>query len=441
MSAISHWRRPSWRPIRVSPEVNRLGTSPLYALRPLGLGTPYVESLTSYITRLAEEHCTRASLLLNHFVLARSEVNHGGGLSRSKNLGPGINGDTRVTEVVLACLEALTWVPQVRSTALFGRIPGIFIQRSYRTSRAWCVECFREDAPYDRLLWSLKAYDICVRHERPLVDVCPECQQSHRPLHSAVRSARCPCGADLAKGALPRARSAGKGARILEDVIARIESGRTVTREQVVAGTTALVRSAGGWKLAAEWVGIPEPSVRASTFLRKSVELEALLKFVVASGMSLDDFLSQELVLIRRRPSRKSKAGVGARRRDISHLEPKIAALLDAGDDRALPAVKALARDLGVNQNMLAARGPRMREYIARRRAARTERRREREAQELDIVLEAARRCYAETGRINSHQLTKFLPKRLVVSQAQPAVRRALDLLRRELSQTKEKTE
>lgn len=31
--------------------------SRLYRLEPVGIGTPYVESLTSYIARLAAEHC------------------------------------------------------------------------------------------------------------------------------------------------------------------------------------------------------------------------------------------------------------------------------------------------------------------------------------------------------------------------------------------------
>jgi len=31
--------------------------SRLYRLEPIGIGTPYVESLTGYIARLAETHC------------------------------------------------------------------------------------------------------------------------------------------------------------------------------------------------------------------------------------------------------------------------------------------------------------------------------------------------------------------------------------------------
>ena len=38
--------------------------SRLYRLESIGIGTPYVESLTSYITRLAEVHCVSLKALI-----------------------------------------------------------------------------------------------------------------------------------------------------------------------------------------------------------------------------------------------------------------------------------------------------------------------------------------------------------------------------------------
>ncbi len=35
--------------------------SRLYFLEPIGVGTPYTESLSSYLTRLAQEHCVISS--------------------------------------------------------------------------------------------------------------------------------------------------------------------------------------------------------------------------------------------------------------------------------------------------------------------------------------------------------------------------------------------
>ena len=38
--------------------------SRLYFLEPIGVGTPYTESLSSYLTRLAQEHCVTPQKLI-----------------------------------------------------------------------------------------------------------------------------------------------------------------------------------------------------------------------------------------------------------------------------------------------------------------------------------------------------------------------------------------
>src|SRR5437667_7845365 len=42
--------------------------STLYALEPIGVGTAFVESLTSYIARLASAHCVFVGVLMNKFL-------------------------------------------------------------------------------------------------------------------------------------------------------------------------------------------------------------------------------------------------------------------------------------------------------------------------------------------------------------------------------------
>ncbi len=46
-----------------------LPRSTLYALVPIGMGTPLVESLTSYITRLAEAHSVFSGLLMQKVIV------------------------------------------------------------------------------------------------------------------------------------------------------------------------------------------------------------------------------------------------------------------------------------------------------------------------------------------------------------------------------------
>lgn len=47
-------------------EPSRVRPSLLYSLTPCGLGTPYVESLSSYVTRLAEAHVISVWRLILH---------------------------------------------------------------------------------------------------------------------------------------------------------------------------------------------------------------------------------------------------------------------------------------------------------------------------------------------------------------------------------------
>src|SRR3982074_3360598 len=43
--------------------------SRLYSLEPIGIGTPEVESLSSYLNRLAQAHCVTVSALIAHELL------------------------------------------------------------------------------------------------------------------------------------------------------------------------------------------------------------------------------------------------------------------------------------------------------------------------------------------------------------------------------------
>jgi TniQ len=79
--------------------------SVLYALTPCGIGTPYVESLASYVTRLAEAHVVSVWRLILQ-ILAESRP---GRVSRStlRYVYPA-NGLGKDSKVVLHSLEAAT---------------------------------------------------------------------------------------------------------------------------------------------------------------------------------------------------------------------------------------------------------------------------------------------------------------------------------------------
>ena len=80
-------------------------TSALYALVPYGLGTPYVESLSSYMSRLAEAHVVTVSRLLREMLFP---VRQGRIPSSTIQYAYSANGLGKDSEILLQRLQAAT---------------------------------------------------------------------------------------------------------------------------------------------------------------------------------------------------------------------------------------------------------------------------------------------------------------------------------------------
>ena len=113
-------------------------TSLLYALTPCGLGTPYVESLASYVTRLAEAHVVSVwRLILQIRSTSRPE-----GVPRSSlHYAYPVNGLGKDSEVLLRNLEAATGRSDLQLLTLSALDGCISRSSIFRTSEAWCSAC------------------------------------------------------------------------------------------------------------------------------------------------------------------------------------------------------------------------------------------------------------------------------------------------------------
>lgn len=143
----------------------------LYTLRPRGLGTPYVESLSSYVVRLAEAHVVPVWRLILH---VRSQV-------CSERLSrPGMryaypaNGLGKGVEILRQSFEAATGHGDLRPltlSALEGSVSKLDI---FRTTEAWCPSCLEQwrtegVSVYSPLLWAVRVVEVCPAHAFPLV--------------------------------------------------------------------------------------------------------------------------------------------------------------------------------------------------------------------------------------------------------------------------------
>ena len=176
--------------------------SRLYSLEPIGINTPYVESLTSYISRLAEAHCLTPNSLITRIIapeLKFSFIKH----SSSRDIGTFfkksgfINGYGEISSEFTRLLSNLTKVNNLALLTL-GRYSSIFPSRKLlKKNKCWCPVCFEEwmlsgKILYEPLLWSLADTSICHFHHQCLQDKCPNCHKLMPWLKGRIRVGYCP---------------------------------------------------------------------------------------------------------------------------------------------------------------------------------------------------------------------------------------------------------
>jgi hypothetical protein len=182
--------------------------SALFCLEPIGCGTALTESLTSYMARLSQEH----SIAVNDLISSRLMV----GFAREYLLSPqgtrssswsrcsrAINGVGVWARDAVCSLESLVWRSDLRYLTVLPWADVIPARGLLKRSREWCPACYREwqenGTPiYDPLIWFLKPVRICLRHQRELDRVCPQCSREIPCLSSQVVPGFCPhCGSPL----------------------------------------------------------------------------------------------------------------------------------------------------------------------------------------------------------------------------------------------------
>ncbi len=177
--------------------------SRLYRLEPVGIGTPYVESLTSYIARLAAEHCvTPKNLIMREIMPSHSQ--DGPALNYYYRMNKfwienalTLNGVSPIARQWVELLQNLTSCDNLTFLTMLTFHEVIAMNRLLRRGKAWCDQCYKEwrqthQVVYDPLLWSLNGIDICLRHRQSLVTLCSYCQKSLPFLTQTTRPGYCP---------------------------------------------------------------------------------------------------------------------------------------------------------------------------------------------------------------------------------------------------------
>lgn len=168
-----------------------------------------IESLTSYLSRLAWEHRLSLSCLLERLIApitGKKYVIKGGARILSGAFSGyfrAINGTGDTAVEWVGYLEQLTMREDLSCLTL-RKWRHVLSQRELlRQHKAWCSECFGEqlasrESLYEPLLWSIAAVRVCPRHQQTLRTRCPRCRQHLFKLSRRSRPGQCyRCGSGL----------------------------------------------------------------------------------------------------------------------------------------------------------------------------------------------------------------------------------------------------
>lgn len=178
--------------------------SRLYSLEPVGIGTPFVESLSGYIARLADAHAVSVGNLVGRELsaLASSALvcpsreqlasDSHGFCARSY----AINGLGEPSKRWVDALEAGTMRADLRFLTLLPIENAFWPHALFRYCRVWCPACYEDSrvrgrVVHEPLLWALKLVTFCPQHRQPLEQVCPHCFQPQKPLSVFLRPGYC----------------------------------------------------------------------------------------------------------------------------------------------------------------------------------------------------------------------------------------------------------
>jgi AraC-like DNA-binding protein len=176
--------------------------SRLISLEPVGLRTPYVECLSGYAARLAEQHVTTLYYLFSREIAPL--INKPGTIGHRvsfASFAKAVNGLGIIAADMVCVFEKLTLRKDLMYTTMLPWAKAISSKSLTRNARAWCSACYEECAAngseiYDQLLWTIQSVTACPEHKQLLEHKCPHCHKAQHILSHRSRPgfcSRCHC--------------------------------------------------------------------------------------------------------------------------------------------------------------------------------------------------------------------------------------------------------
>ena len=413
----------------------------LMPLEPIGRGTGEVESLSSYLTRLACDHWNTPT----HLYKAILEW-HSGEKATAVKSDSRIDSFTlttsRFVEALNTCsplefdfagLTCLSW-----REVLSSRVRGP-LNRELR----WCVDCYRQMSDvctplHQRLLWSIAPATVCPSHKSRLHNSCPNCGSTQRFLMADCVVGYCQhCGRDVFSSAAkieyerdPNSEALWKS-KACEDLIRVTRGDNYLEEEQLRQATYRLVNSEfeGSVRRMCKELNVSPDAYRSFLFRGQRTNLPLLIDFAYRIDVMPSELFSQNCMLrINRRriaPTRQFrtyKALSDDRRQEIRLCLRRI---IDSAEE--LSSTTEIAAMVGINRRLLTTRFPDENAEIVRKVRARLARQKcERDEQRARRVRSRAEELMAQNIYPSDRQVLndkRILPSDLRLPQIKIVLR------------------
>jgi len=352
--------------------------SRLYSLKPMGIGTPFVESLSGYVARLADGHAVSVGDLVGRELspfASKPLLSFGLFMRRNRAGSHGfharqytMNGFGITAKNWVEALERATLQTDLRLLTLLPFENVLNRNAMFRRTRAWCPACYEDwlsagEVVYEPLLWSIALVTMCPRHLRPLEDVCGHCHGGLMPLAVFSRPGYCSrcqvwLGHNKANGAFERPTQFGDEdgmalwhATAIGELLANASrfDGSTL-RARFLASFRACVDAvAEGNRLAfARTCGLSTCAVHSQMVGKSLPRIDTLLRICYHLNISLTALLEKDSTQFTTRLAQAKNSVRGQRKRPLSRTPEQVRLVLEqALHTQPPPSISEIARRLG----------------------------------------------------------------------------------------------
>jgi hypothetical protein len=332
--------------------------SRLYHLEPLGLGTPFVESLTSFTVRLASAHCVTTGVLTAEIArqVDKPYLFERGYIKVFRDT-VAINGVSNFARQWVRALEKSCSRDDLSFLTMLPWAEVLPEHSLLRKNRVWCPDCYGEmsnsaSGVYDPLLWFLRPVLVCIIHDCLLCCKCPTCGEESRPLSGKTRPGLCPkcqswLGRKINPDSTPEEGASFSDLKLqkrygvsLGDLLSVGPTISSPSRKVIANSLSSIIGQVAGGNAAASARYLNRNKSVICTWQRCEgrMRIADMLDICDRVGISLVDFLTEKtgLATMSDEIILRVRKVVVPKRRNWGHLELTLQAVLDNNEQISL---------------------------------------------------------------------------------------------------------